>query len=224
MLKTKIAVDMAMTVTLMLCMAYMLTGDLAHEIIGTVIIVLWAVHHILNRRWYSFRKRRPPGGIRPDTVVNLLLLLTMIGLVVSSVILSSFVFGFLNLDRGMGFARVLHMVTSYWCFVLSAVHLGLHWSRVTRVLSGNRRLPSSRVRSSLIHAAVLVLSAIGLYAFVRQQLALYMFGRVLFVFFDFEQSALSFFFEYLCMMVLFGAAAYYPSVFLKKRRVKEAAE
>ena len=41
--------------------------------------------------------------------------------------LSNHVFAFLNIRGGMSFARLLHMATSYWGFVLMALHLGLHW-------------------------------------------------------------------------------------------------
>ena len=47
----KIIVDILMTAALLLLMSYSLFGEAAHEWAGTVMFVLFVVHHILNRRW-----------------------------------------------------------------------------------------------------------------------------------------------------------------------------
>lgn len=44
---------MIMTVLLLFLMARQLTGDSAHEWLGAGMLILWIVHHILNRSWYS---------------------------------------------------------------------------------------------------------------------------------------------------------------------------
>ena len=48
----KMSIDFIMTVLLLCQMAYMLVGEAAHEWIGTVMLVLFVLHHILNVRWY----------------------------------------------------------------------------------------------------------------------------------------------------------------------------
>lgn len=53
MKKLRMTIDIAMTVVLIGLMAYSLIGELTHEILGTVMIVLFVVHHILNRRWFG---------------------------------------------------------------------------------------------------------------------------------------------------------------------------
>lgn len=50
-LKIKIAVDAAMSVSMLLLMAYGLVGEAAHEWIGMGMFALSVVHHVLNRRW-----------------------------------------------------------------------------------------------------------------------------------------------------------------------------
>ena len=42
-----------MTVMMPLLMAYSLIGELFHEIIGSLIFILFIIHHILNRKWYG---------------------------------------------------------------------------------------------------------------------------------------------------------------------------
>lgn len=49
----RMTVDIAMIVLLPLLMAYSLIGETIHEVIGTVIFVLFILHHILNRKWYG---------------------------------------------------------------------------------------------------------------------------------------------------------------------------
>ena len=50
-LKMKIAVDAAMTLSMLLLMAYGLVGEAAPEWIGMGMFVLFVLHHILNRKW-----------------------------------------------------------------------------------------------------------------------------------------------------------------------------
>lgn len=48
----KIAVDVAMTIALLLFMAYELIRQAAHEWLGIGIFTLFVLHHILNRHWH----------------------------------------------------------------------------------------------------------------------------------------------------------------------------
>ncbi len=49
--KVKIATDVAMTVLLMLLMAFELIGRMAHEWMGIGMFLLFILHHVLNRKW-----------------------------------------------------------------------------------------------------------------------------------------------------------------------------
>ena len=49
----RIAVDVIMTVLLLMLMAYSLIGENLHEIIGTAIFVLYIAHHIINHGFYK---------------------------------------------------------------------------------------------------------------------------------------------------------------------------
>ncbi len=218
-LKAKIAVDIAMTLALILLMGYMITGDLAHEIIGTVMIILWILHNVLNWKWYTaLGKRRYPVKRILNTLINGLLLIAAAGQIISGIMLSSYVFRFLGIETGMGFARALHMVSAYWLFVLSSLHLGMHWSRMAKIMGKKRLGEPSKLRVFLLRLTGVVLAFIGLYAFFKHQLASYMFFRTRFAFYDFEQSPVSFFFEYICIMVLFGAISHSLSCFITKKR------
>ena len=53
MKKLRMTVNIAMTAVLLGLMAYSLIGTLTHEILGTLMFVLFTVHHILNRKWFG---------------------------------------------------------------------------------------------------------------------------------------------------------------------------
>ena len=53
MKKARMIVNIAMTVVLLCLMAYMLVGETAHEVLGTVMFILFIIHHILNRKWFG---------------------------------------------------------------------------------------------------------------------------------------------------------------------------
>ena len=57
----KIAVDVVITIALLLLMAYELTGKTAHEWLGIGTFTLFVLHHILNRHWHRgvFKGRIP---------------------------------------------------------------------------------------------------------------------------------------------------------------------
>lgn len=50
-MKVKISIDAAMTLALLLLMAYGLVGEAAHEWLGMGMFALFLLHHLLNRRW-----------------------------------------------------------------------------------------------------------------------------------------------------------------------------
>mgnify|MGYP003247146005 CR=1 FL=1 len=55
-LMAKILIDICLTVSLLLLMPYSLIGETAHEWIGMAMLVLFIVHHILNRKWIGKRQ------------------------------------------------------------------------------------------------------------------------------------------------------------------------
>ena len=50
--KSKLAVDILMTLTLLFLMGYQLWGETAHEWAGAFMLVLFLAHHVLNTAWY----------------------------------------------------------------------------------------------------------------------------------------------------------------------------
>lgn len=208
----KISVDMVMIVLLLFLMARQITGDSAHEWLGAGMFVMWIIHHILNRNWYThlFKGRYTPVRIM-QVFTNIAVLFSMLGMMVSGVILSREVFAFLPISGGVAFARSLHVVSAFWGFVLMAFHLGLHWNMVLgMVKNAVGTVPPKPVRF-LLRIAVVFIAGYGVYAFAKNQILSYLFLTTQFVFFDFEKPVWLFFTEYITIMGLFVFLAHYIS-------------
>ena len=219
----RMAVDIGMTVLLLLLMAFMLTGQKAHEWLGAAELVLFIAHHVLNARWLKNIGRGKYTPFRLlQTVLALLVLLTMLGSMVSGIMMSRYAFAFLDIHGGMSLARTMHMVCAYWGFIFLSAHLGLHWS----MMMGTARKAvgikgRSAVRTAVLRVLALFLAGFGVYAFWKNQIADYLFLKSQFVFFDFSQPPAQFFVEYLAMMGLFAAVSYYLGRALQKSKKKE---
>ena len=150
-------VDVLMTVALLFLVGYQFWGEKAHEWAGAGIFVLFAAHHILNVGWYKnlFRGKYTAYRIF-QVIVDMLTLLSMAVLVYSSVVLSRYVFAFLPIESGLALARRLHILGSYWGFLLMGLHLGLHWNMVFGRLKGKRKSDSRSRKTVLFLAGLFV--------------------------------------------------------------------
>ncbi len=207
-LKVKIAVDAAMSASMLLLMAYGLVGETAHEWIGMGMFVLFAAHHVLNRRWI---KAVPQGRYTPlrivQTVLAGLIFLCMMGSMVSGVVLSRHVFAFLPKHGGYEWAEKLHILCAFWGFVLMSLHLGMHWN--TLLTMARKHLRPNPVRTWALRIAGYAFAAYGAFAFVRRDVGLYLLLKSHFVFFDHSEPLIAFLLDYLAVMALFVAVGYH---------------
>lgn len=208
----KIVVDLAMTILLLFLMARQITGDSAHEWLGAGMFLLWIAHHILNRSWHGrlFKGKYTPMRIL-QTVTNAAVFLSMLGLMVSGIILSREVFAFLPISGGIVVARQLHILSAFWGYVLMALHLGLHWNMILGMVRKAAGSAASKRTRLILRIIAALIAGYGLYAFLKNQFLSYMFLRTHFVFFDYERPALLFFTEYIAIMGLFIFLAHYSS-------------
>ncbi len=205
----KICIDIGMIAGLLFLMAYELIGQAAHEWLGIGMFVLFIAHHILNRRWWGrLAKGRYTLFRLWQTLLVFLALASMLGSMVSGVILSRHALAFLPISGGRAFGRNLHMLSAYWGFVVMSLHLGLHWSMmmkaVKKLSGGSRKMPKG-----ILRIIALLIAVYGLYAFVKRDIGSYMFLKIQFAFFDFEEPLLLFMLDYLAVMGLLVAAGYY---------------
>lgn len=222
----KMCIDLAMTILLLCLMAYLLVGESAHEWIGVAMFFLLIAHHALNWKWYRNLVRGRYTALRTvQTVLNFLILITMLSSMVSGIMMSHEVFAFLSISGGMRFARILHMLAAYWGFILMSLHLGLHWRMIMGLAKKTTNTKTaSNVRTWPLRLMAVLISAYGLYAFLKNNIASYLYLKNQFVYFDMEQPLLQFFAEYLVMMGLWVCLAYYGSKLLQKKTGRKKSE
>jgi len=199
---SRLVIDLCMTILLLVQMGLHFWAEAAHEWIGAGLYVLFITHHVLNLNWYKtmFKGKYPPYRIL-RLIVDGLVFIAMIGLMVSGIMLSQHVFIFLNISKGKAFARTLHLLASYWGFVLMALHMGLHWNMVVSMLRRSTKttwLPS--IPTILVSVAGIAIAGYGIYAFTNRGLLRYMLLQNLFVFHDYQESQMLFYLDYLAMM------------------------
>lgn len=206
----RITVDVLMTVTLLLLMPYSLIGEAFHEWVGVAMLVLFLLHHILNLAWYKNLKKGRYSPFRIcQTALASLLLLTMLGSMVSGIVMSRYAFDFLPFSRGQALAQSIHLPCAYWGFVLMSLHLGLHWGVMMGTMRRVTKLQPSRTRTAVLRGLMILIVIFGTLAFIHNEIPSYLFLRTHFVFFDFDQTLVSFFLDYLTMMGLFTCVGYY---------------
>ena len=179
----------------------------AHEIIGVLLIAVWAVHVYANRHWFKavFRGRYNPYRI-VQTVVNCGMLVCTIFLAVSGVMLSNHVFAFLEIESGASFARTAHLLASHWYFVFIALHIGLHVNVIFSRLKFARVVAKSYRVLIVSRVAIALIAAYGAYAFIERGLWKYLTLQQPFFFLDLERGYVLFFADYIAIVVALAAA------------------
>lgn len=215
-LRIKILIDVSMTVLLMFLMSYMLAGPEIHEWMGSVLFLLFIAHHLLNLQWHKNLFRGKYTAYRTiSLIIDVLIFIGMLTSMVTGIILSRYVFSWLNVTAGISLARRLHMLAAYWNYVLLSIHLGLHWSMIVGMVGkAGRKLCQNQpvLRMLLIwlfRACALVLAIYGGYQFFQQKIIQYLTGSVSFVFLDFRVSLLLFVFRYMAIMACIVFITYY---------------
>lgn len=163
-----------MMLGLVASMSYSLLGESVHEWVGTAVLVCFIWHLLRNRGWFSaLRRGRYTGGRVVGSIVNGLILFTVLGLCVSSLMLSKYVFAFLPLSLPEGVGQTPHQVCAYWGFLLMAVHLGWHGRSLAAAVKRHIALPGAVWRGVLALAVV-----VGVVSAVFQQYPAHLFLQV----------------------------------------------
>ena len=208
--KIRLPLDIMMTILSIILMGgnFLFPADLVHEILGVGLFVLWGVHIALNRRWYGaiFKGKYNPYRIM-QTVINCCILLCTIFLMISGIILSNQLFTFLNIQSGLGFARIAHLLSSHWYYLFMSLHIGLHMGRLFQ-----------NVATKILPRILLVLTSLyGLYAFIARGVWKYLVLKQQFFFFDLERGYILFAMDYISIIILFATISHFIAKLLKKR-------
>ena len=209
--KIKRIIDLIMLLLMPLLMAYSLIGEMFHEIAGTVLFVLFIVHHIMNRRWYGSIKKGRYTPLRVVTmVIDILLIVIMLMLPVSGILMSRYVFKFLPSAGNISLIRTVHLLAAFWGFVLLSLHAGMH---VKAMLNAVKKPVIVR----WIRIAGLIVGIYGIYAFYKRQLGTYMFMRSHFIMLPFDEPVIFYLLDYFAIMVMFMTVSYIFTCIMQKR-------
>lgn len=203
-------VDVALTVTLLLLMAFQVTEQFAHEWLGITMFALTIVHQILNRKFYASIFKGKYSALRVfQLIVNILLLLSFICTALSGMMMSRFATPFMNGIIPSSFARQVHLAMSHWSFVLMGLHIGLHFGIITSKIK-NRPLKIA------LGAVMSGISVFGFYLFFKADMFSYMLFKTHFAFLDYEKAWWLVILENLAMLLAWAFTAYLLSLILRR--------
>ena len=208
-------IDVALTVTLLLLMAFQVTEQLAHEWLGIAMFALTVAHQILNRKFYAAIFKGKYNALRIlQLTVNCLLLLSFVCTALSGMMMSRFATPFMNGILPSSIVRQGHLAMSHWSFVLMGLHLGLHFGMITSKLKNK----TARIILGIVMTAI---SVFGFYLFFKSDMLSYMLFKNPFAFLDYEKAWWLVILENLAMLLAWGFSAYLLSLFLRSVTKKE---
>lgn len=206
-MRFRILLDVAMTLLMVTVLACRITGILFHEWAGVVLFILFLIHHILNRRWFTQLLRGAYSIQRTlNTCVDLFLIVLMSVMFVTGMMQSSAVLSFLHLPGGM-ILRQIHATAAYWGFVFIALHLGLHWNGIWNATLKKHR-NNWRVTLLLRVAAFLIVLS-GIWASFERSMGSKLFKGFSFDFWAPGQPVIFFFLQNVVILAMYATLAYY---------------
>ena len=206
----RLAFDLIAAGLLLLGLAYWWLGNTVHELVGTGMFLLIIVHNVFNRRWYGrvSKEKRPVRGLF-NIGITLLLLIAMLALLVTSVLISNTLSGFMSAYGGFT-VRQIHTLAAYWVLVIVSIHLGLRWPMImglARNLFGISK--SSAVRTVVLRAAAVVIAIHGVWSSFELGLGTKLAMQVTLDWWNFEESVLGFFVHCIAIAGLYMSLTYY---------------
>ena len=235
--RLRMTIDITMTILSIILMGgnYLFPADIVHEILGVGLFVLWGIHIALNRRWYGaiFRGKYNPYRVM-QAVINCFILICTIFLMISGITLSNHIFTFLNIQGGLGFARIAHLLASHWYYLFMSLHIGLHVEVISNKLCHSRAPQDCHSRAptressdteiigsspimTLVGKILLALACIyGLYAFIARGVWKYLILQQQFFFFDLDRGYVLFALDYISIIILFATISHFIAKLLKK--------
>ncbi|MCV9961185.1 hypothetical protein OIU34_04660 [Pararhizobium sp. BT-229] len=195
---------------LIVALAYDWLGNVAHEIVGTIMFALLLAHNTFNRRWYA---RASKGGRNLQGWVNIVvivsLLSTMLALLGTSLMISRSIFSFLPLNGGYA-ARLIHGLAAYWALIIVSAHVGLRWSMIMGVMRGWFRINDrSNVRTAVLRIMAAAISVYGIHSSFVIGIRSRLMAEITMNVWIFSQPSLWFFLQTASIMVLYACSAHY---------------
>lgn len=209
-LATRLGIILAAAVLLLLALPYYWQGNIFHELTGAGMLVLLMVHNVFNRRWYTGLVRRPSDARSAmHRAVVLCLAAVMLTLLVTSVMVSNFLFAALELDNSSG-AKQIHALAAWWGIILVATHVGMRWSMLMGVVRRAFGIHyTSSTRTWVLRLASLAIAVQGIRSSFTLGIGAKLFLQPTPDWWDFGESSAGFFLHCLAIAGLYAVASYY---------------
>lgn len=166
-MKYKRMLDVMMLILLLFLMAFPLTQQKIHEILGIALFICFVLHHCLNWKWYKSLRKGQYTAIRKLYILINFFLIIDTSLIFLSGLTMSDLLPFLKF-MSVSMARKLHMSFTYWGFILMAVHMGLHLNAILSLIRKHWNVKSSRIIKCL-SCVPYVISIYGILVFIKNQ-------------------------------------------------------
>ncbi|WP_240763194.1 DUF4405 domain-containing protein [Paenibacillus thalictri] len=220
----KLIIDVTMTVLMLVAMAYQITGNLVHEVVGVVLLALFIVHNMLNRHWYkAILKRKYNIRRMLGITVNLLFLVSMATVIISSVPISRDILAFIPIPiKNDMFFMQIHVMTSYWGFIFMAIHIGMSWGTIINAI---RRMTgiagTSRIRTLSLRLLAVLIVVYGVQSSFERNL-----GTKLTIYDPFglwatDVTMIRFLIDYLSIMGIYICGTHYVLKFVRLQEKNE---
>ncbi|MBT2696432.1 DUF4405 domain-containing protein [Bacillus sp. ISL-40] len=213
----RLAIDLAMTVLTLVAMAYQITGNTIHELVGVLLLLLFIAHNILNRRWYkTIFKGKHNVQRKLSIAVNSLFLVSMIMVMISSVPISRDIFAVIPINNDMILLQI-HVMSSYWGFIFMAVHIRMSWGKIINAVRKMTGITStSRIHTTALRVIAVLIVVYGVQTSFESdmlsRLTLYNpFG------WSYDESNMGFLIEHLSIMGIYISGTHYVLKFVQKQ-------
>ena len=215
----RLVLDFMAAGLLLIGLAYYWQDNTVHELVGTFMFLLIIVHNIFNRRRYGpiARGRREARGLI-NIAITLSLLIAMLALLITSLMISRKLFGFLSLNGGFT-ARQIHTLAAYWALVIVSIHLGLRWSMIMSAMrSASGIAMKSLPRTAIMRVIAVAIAACGVQNSFEMGIGSKLAAHITMDFWDFTESSLGFFVRLISIAGLYVFLAHYTMKWMQDRR------
>ena len=133
---------------------------------------------------------------------------------VSCIMMSRVVFDFLDMHYLISIARRMHILGAYWGFLFIGIHAGLHWHMcVTYWKKKNTIIPSY-----IVTLLACIVACYGVFSLIKRQFLTYLFLRSEFVFMNYQEPVIFFYFDYVMILGLCIFIGYYGMKLLRQTK------
>ena len=208
--KFKIIIDIALAIILFLLMLHSRIGILTHEILGISLIILFIIHHVINKNFYKNIFRSKYNKLRIIyIIIDTLMFIMMLIMVVSTFMISQKLF--ISLGFGNDYlGRTLHIISSYSLYILCGLHLGLHYNSIIKLKKDNKIF--------LNIFLIIIACVFGINGFIKRNFINKLSLKILYPIY-YDESMITWVIDYMSIFIMFLMIGYgiYNIAIIKRR-------